>query len=68
MRKPIFGVSDHFGHKQDCTAPEDGLRLEISDVGGKRDCIIFVDYCTADLCLYFHICKNQVFSDEAHIT
>ena len=35
MRKPVFGVSDQVQHKPDCTATEDGWRLEISDLGGR---------------------------------
>ena len=34
MIKPVFGVSNQVQHKQDCTATEDGKRLEISDLGG----------------------------------
>ena len=30
MRKPVFGVSGQVPHKPDCTATEDGKRLEIS--------------------------------------
>ena len=33
VRKPVFGVSDQVRHKPGCTAIEDGLRLEISDLG-----------------------------------
>ena len=33
QRKPVFGVSDHVRNKRDCTATEDGKRLEISDLG-----------------------------------
>ena len=36
MRKPVFGVSDQVQHKPDCTATEDVLRLEISDLGSIR--------------------------------
>ena len=32
LRKPVFGVSDQVAHKPGCTATEDGLRLEISDL------------------------------------
>ena len=32
MRKTVFGVSDQVPHKPGCTATEDGLRLEISDL------------------------------------
>ena len=31
-RTPVFGVSDQVKHKPGCTATEDGLRLEISDI------------------------------------
>ena len=30
--KPVSGVSDQVRHKPGCTATEDGLRLEISDL------------------------------------
>ena len=33
VRKPVFGVSDQVRHKPGCTATEDSLRLEISDLG-----------------------------------
>ena len=32
MRKPVFRASDQVRHKLGCTATEDGLRLEISDL------------------------------------
>ena len=32
VRKPVFGVSDKVLHKPGCTATEDGLRLETSDL------------------------------------
>ena len=35
VRKPVFGVSDKVRHKLDCTATEDGYRVEISDLGSK---------------------------------
>ena len=35
MRKQVFGVSNQFRHKPGCTATEDGLRLEISDLGSR---------------------------------
>ena len=35
MRKPVFGVSDKVHYKPDCTATEDGQRLEISDLGSR---------------------------------
>ena len=34
MGKPVLEVSHH---KQGCTATEDGKRLEIPDLGNKRD-------------------------------
>ena len=37
MRKPVFGVSDQFGHKPDCAATEDGFEFR-----KKRDCTICV--------------------------
>ena len=36
-RKPVFGVSDQVRHKYGCTATEDGYRLEISDLGSRRN-------------------------------
>ena len=42
MRKPVFGVSDLVRHKPGCVVTEDGLRLEISDLGSSRDCSICV--------------------------
>ena len=33
VRKLVFGSFDHFPHKQGCTATEDDLSLEISDLG-----------------------------------
>ena len=35
VRKLVFGVSDQVGHKPGCTAIEDGLGLEISDLGSR---------------------------------
>ena len=35
VRKPVFGVSDQVRHKPGCTATEDGMRLEISDLGSR---------------------------------
>ena len=35
MKKPVFVVSDKVQHKPGCTATEDGLRLEISDLGSR---------------------------------
>ena len=35
MRKSVFGVSDQVLHNPGCTATEDGLRLEISDLGSR---------------------------------
>ena len=32
MRKSVFGVSDRVRHKPGCTATEDALKLEISDL------------------------------------
>ena len=40
-RKPVFWISDQVRHKPGCTTTEDGLRLEISDLG-RRDCTIIV--------------------------
>ena len=41
MRKSVFGVSDQAQHKPGCTATEDGLRLEISDLR-RIFCTIYV--------------------------
>ena len=35
LRKPVFGVSDQVRHKPGCTATEDGLKLEILDLGSR---------------------------------
>ena len=35
LRKPVFRVSDLVRHKPGCTATEDSLRLEISDLGNR---------------------------------
>ena len=35
VRKPVFRVSDQVQHKLDCTATEDGERLEISDLSSR---------------------------------
>ena len=36
VRKPVFGVFDlQVPHKPDCTATEDGKRLEILDLGSR---------------------------------
>ena len=35
MRKPVFGASDQVPHKPGCTTTEDGLRLEISNLGSR---------------------------------
>ena len=51
----------------DSTAIEDGEKLEISNLGRKRDCTIYGadqvgDDSAADLRLCFCICKKQIFS------
>ena len=35
VRKPVFRVSDQVRHKPVCAATEDGLRLQISDLGSR---------------------------------
>ena len=35
VRKPVFGISDQVRHKSDCTASEDGYRLENWDIGSR---------------------------------
>ena len=35
VRKPVLGVSDQVRHKPGCAVTEDGLRLEISDLGSR---------------------------------
>ena len=35
VRKTVFRVSDQVKHKPDCTAKEDGYRLEISYLGSR---------------------------------
>ena len=32
VRKSVFGVSDQVQHRRGCTATENGLRLELSDL------------------------------------
>ena len=77
MRKPVFGVSDQAPHKPGCTATEDGLRLEISDLGRKGiDCTIHVAKTkelisfavTAKLiCVFvFAYAKSRFSHNEAH--
>ena len=39
--KPVFGVSSQVPHKPDCTATEDGWRLEISYLG-RREIVLSV--------------------------
>ena len=41
VRKLVFGVSDQVPHKPDCTATEDGWRLEISYLG-RREIVLSV--------------------------
>ena len=63
-------VSDLVRHKSGCTATEDGLRLEISDLESRSYYICSENkgpyqlrsYCQADLRLCFRICKTLVFS------
>ena len=73
MGKPVFGVSDQVGNKLGCTATEDGLRLEISDLESSLEGLYYLcsenkgadqlrGYREADLGLCFGICKKPVFS------
>ena len=75
MRKTVFRVFDKVQNKSGCTATEDGLRLDISDLESgivlPVDCTMYVvktdtdqqhGYGTADLSLCFCICKKQIFS------
>ena len=63
-------VSDLVRHKPGCTATEDGLWLEISDLESRSHNICSENkgadrlrsYCQADLRLCFRICKTLVFS------
>ena len=63
-------VSDLVRHKPGCTATEDGLWLEISDLESRSYNICSENkgadqlhsYCQADLRLCFRICKTLVFS------
>ena len=32
VRKPVFGVSDLVQHRRGCTATENGLRFELTDL------------------------------------
>ena len=73
MRKPVFGVSDQVRHKVklDCTATEEGYRLEISYIGSRGIVLAISEnkgadqlrgYRKADMRLCFRICKKLVFS------
>ena len=70
MRKPVFGVSDQVRHKPGCAVPEDGYRLEISDLASRGIVLCSKNkgadqlrgYREADLRLCFRICKNPFFS------
>ena len=72
MRKTVF----KFQHKWGCTATEDGLRLEISDLG-RRGIVLCSEnksadqlggYRAADLPLWFRKCKSRFSHDMAHFT
>ena len=70
VRKPVFGVSDQVRHKPGCTATQDGMRLEIPDLGSggivlcseNKDADQLRGYREADLRLCFRIRKKPVFT------
>ena len=63
--KPVFGISDQVQHKLGCSATEDGLRLEFSDLGSRRIVLCsenkaadqLCSYRAADLRLFLHMQK-----------
>ena len=62
MRKPVLGVFDLVQHKPDCTASEEGQRLETSDLEKEGLYYLFSENKGTDgLCLCFCKCKKQVF-------
>ena len=65
MRKLSFSVFDEVGHKPGYTTTKDSKMLEISDLGSRGIVLstsLISGYHTADLCLYFCVCKKQGFS------
>ena len=67
MRKLVFEVFDQVQHKPGCTATEEGLRLEISDLGSRGTVLPVSEnkgadqlrsYCVTDLRLCFRKCKT----------
>ena len=73
-RTPVFGLSDQGLHKPGCTATEDGLRLEISDLGrnilvAKTKALISCAVTAQLICVFvFANAKNWFSNDAAHIT
>ena len=76
MRKSVFGVSDQVRHKPGCTATEDGLRLEISDLGKigivlslqQKKALISFTVTVQMICAFvFAHAKNRLSHDAAHI-
>ena len=59
MRKPVFGISAQVRHKPACTATEDALGLEISDLGSRAIVLSKGDDREADLRLCFRICQKK---------
>ena len=66
MRKPVFRVFNQVRQKHDCTATEDGQRIEILDLG-RRGAVLCSEnkgadqlcgHCAADLHLFFCICEK----------
>ena len=65
MRIPVFGVSDQVRHKPDCTATEDGKRLDISDLGIRG---IVLSVTVQLICVFVFAYSKIWFShNEAHI-
>ena len=73
VRNPVFGVSDQVRHKPGCAMIEDGLRLEISDLGSKgivlsvlRKKVLISCAVTAQLiCILVFACAKSRFSQDA---
>ena len=73
MRKPVLGVSDKSDTNQAvqpqkmarglkfCILEVEGLYYPCRETNGADQ---LHSYCAADLCLCFHICKMQVFSQQ----
>ena len=62
MTVPVFRVFNQVRHKPGCTATENGLRLEFSNIGDYRGIVLAIfcsekkSYSAADLGIRFGIC------------